>query len=181
MAKFLIAVWPFASHYFPLIAIAHALRDRGHTVAFYSGRAAAATLTGQGFMHFPFQSVDEAEVERLMFARDSYASGRNPLQLKALLRRWLLGTLPDQVRDLEPIVAEWQPDVIVSETSLWGPILVTGERAGLPVAVFSTVISCLLPGPEAAPFRPWPARPNTPPAACWPEPLQHSANCLRRY
>jgi MGT family glycosyltransferase len=62
---------------------------------------------------------------------------------------WLIDTVPGQVADLEPIVADWRPDVIVSETAMWGPILVLWERLGIPVAVSSTLMGCQIPGPDA--------------------------------
>src|SRR5262249_51285855 len=125
MAKFLVSVWPFQSHFFPLIAIAHALRRRGHEVAFYTGTKACSVVEGEGFGGFPFRQIDEQQVDAIMFTqRSSYASLKRPWQFKALLRNWLLGTLPQQVEDLTTIIATWQPDIMVSETSMLGPILV---------------------------------------------------------
>ena len=151
MARFLIAVWPYPGHYFPLTAIACSLRERGHEVAFYSGAGARATVEGEGFPCFGFESVDEESVERILFSRDHYASWKLPFRVKALLRDWLIGTVPGQVEDLRRIVAEWRPDVIVSETSMWAPMLVLHETGDVPVAVFSTVAACLIPGPDAPP------------------------------
>jgi MGT family glycosyltransferase len=149
MARFLVAVWPFPSHYFPLVAIGHALRERGHEVAFFTGERARETLVAEGFAWFGFEKVDDEHVDRLLFSRAAYASWKAPLRMRALLREWLLGTVPAQVEDLTRVLARWRPDVIVSETSMWSPMLVVGEREGIPVAVFSTVAACLLPGPEA--------------------------------
>lgn len=163
MSKFLIAVWPFAGHYFPLIAVAHALRRRGHSVAFYTGARAQPVVAAEGFEHFPFTRIDERRVDEIMFTRAAYASRRQPLQLQALLREWLLGTLPSQVADLAPILQDWQPDVLVSETSMLGPMLVLSETQPAPVAVFSTVVACLLPGRDAPPYGP-----GLPPARGWP-------------
>jgi MGT family glycosyltransferase len=154
MSKFLIAVWPFAGHYFPLVAVAHALRRRGHTVAFYTGAKAQPVVVGEGFTCFHFERIDEQRVDEIMFTRAAYTSRRQPLQLQALLREWLLGTLPGQVADLTPILDTWQPDVIVSETSMLGPMLVLSETRRVPVAVFSTVVACLLPGRDAPPYGP---------------------------
>jgi UDP:flavonoid glycosyltransferase YjiC (YdhE family) len=68
MARFLIAVWPFAGHIFPLIAVAHALTARGHAVAFYTGADQHHLVTSEGFEHFPFRHVDERRVHELLFA-----------------------------------------------------------------------------------------------------------------
>ena len=135
-----------------MLAIGHALRHREHEVAFYTGAQAGSLVEGQGFRWFPFRALDEQKLDAMMQARGRYASGRHPLRLKALLREWLLGTLPDQLADLQPILETWEPDVIVSETSMWAPILVLHETQPVPVAVFSTVAGCMLPGPDVAPF-----------------------------
>lgn len=149
MANFLFTVWPFRGHYFPMVAIAHALRERGHAVAFYTGRGAQETIEREGFRCFTFSAVDEQRVDELMFSRPDYASWKLPFKFRSLLREWLLGTVPAQVRDLRAILRSWRPDAIVSETSMWAPPLVLHESERIPVAVFSTVVACLLPGPEA--------------------------------
>ena len=152
MATFLITVWPFRSHFFPLIGIAHALKRRGHEVAFCSGAEAKDPVEREGFAFFPFRQVDEQRVNEIMFARQDYASWRKPFRFAGLLREWLLGTVPAQVEDITSAMKAFRPDVIVTETSVWGPILVLRERESVPVAVFSTVAACLLPGPDAPPF-----------------------------
>jgi MGT family glycosyltransferase len=151
VARFLLAVWPFPSHYSPMVAIARSLRDRGHEVAFYSGARARAAMEEEGFTFFGFEAVDDQHVDDIMFSRNQYASWKGPLRVKALLRDWLLGTVRDQVKDLRRIIAAWRPEAILSETSMWAPMLVLHETEGLPVAVFSTVAACLLPGPDAPP------------------------------
>ncbi len=152
MPKFLIGAWPFPGHYFPLTAVAHALREHGHEVAFYSGAQACRPIEAEGFVCFPFEHIDEQRFAELMVARERWASGRRPGQMKKLLRAWLLDTLPGQVTDLMKAIDIWQPDVVVAETAMWGPTLVLHETHAIPVAVFSTVAACMLPGPEAPPF-----------------------------
>jgi MGT family glycosyltransferase len=161
MARFLLTVWPFPGHYFPMVAIARSLRERGHEVAFYTGARAGAVVEGEGFECFRFESTDDEHIDEVMFSRDHYASWKLPFRLKALLRDWLLGTVPDQVSDLTRILAAWRPDAILSETSMWAPMLVLHETEGIPVAVFSTVAACLLPGPDAPPVGLGLPRPRT--------------------
>jgi len=151
VSRFLLAVWPFPGHYFPMVAIARSLRERGHEVAFYTGARARPVVEGEGFQCFTFERTDDDHVDEVMFAREHYASWRLPFRLKALLRDWLLGTVPDQVTDLRRIIEAWRPAAILSETSMWAPMLVLHEKEGIPVGVFSTVAACLLPGPDAAP------------------------------
>ena len=128
MAKFLVAVWPFASHYFPVVAVAKALTSQGHEVRFYTGKSARPVLDEQGFASYAFTQIDEERIDEIMFSQSIYSSRRRPVQLQALLREWLLGTLPRQVTDLTDILANWQPDVVISETSMLAPMLVLRGR-----------------------------------------------------
>ena len=61
-------------------------------------------------------------------------------------------TIPAQVADLEEIRREWQPDVIVADFSMWGPIHVVREAAPIPVVAWSTLMGTQLPGPDAPPW-----------------------------
>lgn len=161
MARILITVWPFPGHFFPLVPIAHALQARGHTVCFYSGEAACRVLREEGFACAPFQAIDEAWLETIMFSQAVYGSRRNLGQLRALLDAWLLGSLPEQIIDLSPLIEDWQPDLILTETAMFAPILLFAEKTSIPVAVFSTFIACMLSGPDAPPFGLGLPRPNT--------------------
>lgn len=153
MAKFLLACWPFAGHISPFMSLALALGERGHDVAFYTGSTAQPLVEASGFTCFPFERVSEARATKSMISMDTAApSGRpeagNVLQI---FRDWLVETIPDQLADLEPIIADWRPDVIVSETAMWGPILVLSESGRTPVAIMSTLLGCLTPGADAPP------------------------------
>jgi MGT family glycosyltransferase len=148
MAKFLLTVWPFATHLHPNIALAHALRERGHEVAFYTGSTARPVVEGEGFRCFPFQGVDEEHVGQIV---ESIISPRRyPFQSEALWREFLLLTVPSQLDDLGTVLAAWPVDVIVSDMAMWGPILVLHETWDGPVAVFLHVAYCLVPGRDGS-------------------------------
>lgn len=156
MARFLLAAWPLLGHINPTIAVAHALRERGHQVAFYTGSSARPIVEGEGFVCFPFNRVDEelalnAE-NPLAYAGSFLEQVRAARQMKDGLRRWLVETIPGQIEDLEEVLAEWHCDLLISETAMWGPILVLHETHRLPVAVFSTFAACMLPGPDTPAF-----------------------------
>jgi MGT family glycosyltransferase len=152
--RFLITLWPFTGHLLPQMAIAMALRERGHEVAFYSGQAVRATVEGEGFELFPFQRVDEERAFRNMRAVDSGDRRSRPGggRLLPILRDWLVETIPDQVADLRAVLARWRPDVIATDLSLWGPIVVLWEAERIPVALSSTFMGPLIPGPDAPAF-----------------------------
>lgn len=149
VARFLFTVWPFAGHIYPSLAIANALRARGHEVAFYTGAKACRTVQQESFRSFPFQQVDETRVEQIVSSPTGLLSHpRNPLRTKAMWRAWVLDTVPAQLADLEAVLASWPPDVIVCDPSMWGPFLILHEARRIPVAIFSLVAICLLSGRE---------------------------------
>lgn len=152
-ARFLFTVWPFPGHLYPSVAVATALRERGHECAFYTGSRAGRIVEDEGFACFPFNRVDEEQLHRLMLSpeRDS-RQGKGLFQLKATFRQWLLETIPQQVEDLRAVLSGWRPDVIVCDPTMWSPILILHEVHAIPVAVCSFVPACMVPGRDAPPF-----------------------------
>lgn len=154
MARFLFAVWPFAGHVHPAIAIAHALRARGHEIAFYTGSAVRSLVEGEGFRFFPFQEVDEQRVSALASSEFPYSPSllnrlRTARLLQAKFREWLLDTIPQQVADLDRVLADWSPSALVCDLAFWSPFLVLHEARRIPVAVLSILAACILPGRDA--------------------------------
>lgn len=146
MTRVLLTLWPFAGHLHPNLSIAHALRARGHEVAVYSGKAAGPTVEGEGFRFFPFQRVDEAEVDRIVASPEGIIARPKPAEFRDLYRQWVLDTVPDQLEDLEAVLAAWQPDAIVCDPTMWAPFLILHEKKRIPVAVFALIIACPLSG-----------------------------------
>ena len=148
MSRILITTWPLANHLNLNVALAKALRDRGHEVAFYTGPSASAILAQESFRNFAFQDVSETEAEqateRLRELR------REPRKLKPYWSKLFVGTVPGQLRDLDRIWTEWPPDALVTCLTMWGPILFVPEKRHVPVIAFSHVANCLIPGPEGA-------------------------------
>jgi MGT family glycosyltransferase len=149
MARFLFTVWPFPGHVHPDVAIAHALGERGHETAFYTGSSVRASLEVEGFRCFPFRRVEEARVEAIVLALDAMSlQWWRARRRKALLREWLLETVEAQLQDLVAVLSAWRPDVLVCDPAMWGPLLVLQETARIPLAVMSYVGACMLPGPD---------------------------------
>jgi UDP:flavonoid glycosyltransferase YjiC (YdhE family) len=143
MSKFLFTVWPLRTHLNPFMSVAHALRERGHEVVFYTGPSILELVREQGFRCFPFQAVDDALVERAVRGLASSQNWR-PGRWRGLM----LDTVPDQLRDLEEIWKTWRPDALVCDVAMWGPMLVFHELKSVPVVPLSHVATCLLPGAE---------------------------------
>jgi UDP:flavonoid glycosyltransferase YjiC (YdhE family) len=152
--RILITLWPFTGHLLPQIAIGLALRERGHEVAFYSGEAVRSTVEQHGFSFFPFDRLDQQRGFACMRAVDTAdVSGRGRRgRLVPLLRDWLVETVPDQVEDVRAVVEMWQPDAIATDLSMWGSVAVLPELVTAPVALSSTFMGPLIPGPDAPAF-----------------------------
>lgn len=153
MARFLITCWSFPGHVLQPLAIARALRERGHECVFYSGPRAARTVEGEGFPFYPSDKAEEDAMYDFMFApgQTRTVNWRTMLEFSTTIQRWLLDSIPHQVRDIERIVAEFKPDVLATDQNMWGPMLVLSEKDKIPVAVLA-YFSCMVPGPDAPPF-----------------------------
>lgn len=146
--RILFTAWSFPGHINPTVALARGLAERGHEIAFSTGERAKAVMERQGFAHFPFQYLDEEKVYATVFSPKSRAM----LSRAAVLRDWLLTTLPDQVKDQQCVLANWKPDIIVSDITMWGAPLVLYEVTGIPCAICSYAPGCMIPSPNLPPW-----------------------------
>jgi MGT family glycosyltransferase len=164
------ACMPVPGHLNPNLALAQALRARGHQVAVYSGAIARDAVEREGMTFFPFHpSLDEV-VMRLVLppsgdspAGSSFDSRRAMSQKAASAARkeLYLETIPYQVEDLERATAAFDADLLVTDPTLLGSILVLKERLPVPVVVFSMLLACHVPGPQVAPWGPGLPPPRT--------------------
>jgi MGT family glycosyltransferase len=151
MARVLFCCWPFEGHVFPQMSIALALRERGNEVAFYTGRRLAKTVEAEGVPVYPFAHIESAWQSVQRFEKEVGGRRQSLRVLRAAGRDWLLGTIPGQLEDITSIVEEWQPDVLVTDASMWGPSLILNEALPIPVALASPLIMASIPGPEKPP------------------------------
>jgi UDP:flavonoid glycosyltransferase YjiC (YdhE family) len=152
--RFLITLWPFTGHLLPQLSIANALRERGHEVAFYTGEDARVTIDQAGFELFPFERIDEERARRRIRMMDAAGRRTRPRggRMIPVMREWMVDTIPDQVADLRSVIELWRPDAIATDVSMWAPILVLWEADRVPVALSSTFMGPLIPGPDAPAF-----------------------------
>ncbi len=149
--RVLFTCWPFEGHVFPQLSIALAARERGDEVAFYTGRRMRDTVRAEGMKVFPFDRVEGAwEAVR---SRERAVTGRRQslrVQREAF-RNWLVESIPAQVADLRAVIDHWCPEVIATDTFMWGPSLVLWEATPIPVALSAPMTFALVPGPDAPP------------------------------
>lgn len=119
-------------HFYPLVPLAHALRRRGHDVAFAMAAEYAQRIESANFSWFP-AGIGLAELnarqERRLTGRPALTS---PDYLPFVIAtRYGLGDAPDRLADLQALTAEWRPDLIVFEPcDLAAPI--AAAALGLP-------------------------------------------------
>jgi N-glycosyltransferase StaG len=147
--RLLFTSWPFEGHVLPLLSIARAGADRGDDVAFWTGLRWQDMVAKQDVAFLPF-SRTEGVWERVHERERAVRSRTLPLRVqRAAFRDWLVESIPAQIADLERLLEEWRPDVIVTDGAMWGPSLVLRELTGLPVIYFSTLLYAPIPGPDA--------------------------------
>src|SRR4051812_34980569 len=150
MSRFLFTCWPFEGHVFPQMAIATALRRHGHEVAFYTGPEAARLIEPEGIPLFPFEAVEASHYLRVQASERESDSRKQSMRIQhQALRRWLVESMPGQLADLKPIVADWRPDAILTDLAMWSTITVLWESVPIPVVLSSSFMGPLIPGRDA--------------------------------
>jgi UDP:flavonoid glycosyltransferase YjiC (YdhE family) len=121
---------PFSGHFHPLYPVAATARAAGHEVAFATGTDYEPVIRRLGFGYYP-AGLNPGDPEVLaIIARGAALPGIDNMLF--VLTELILGLLAEHMApDLERVLAQFRPDIVVSEvTEFVGPIL--AERSGLP-------------------------------------------------
>ena len=135
-------------------------------MAFYTHASMRELIEAEGFEVHPFERVGPAW--KRVHGRDR-GTGNRREEIRVLrdAREWIVGSIPQQVTDLQDIIASWRPDVIGAEASMWGPLLVLSELGPVPVALVSPLISAQVPASGGRPRAGWPPGcARSPPPGC---------------
>ena len=121
-----------AGHFGPLIPFAHALRDAGDDVLVATSTSTGDRVRAQGFAVRTYDEPPrEARAPIFARARDLDHDAANRLVVTEAFVGLDGAAALD---DLCAIVADWQPDLVLSESAEFaGPL--AAERSGVPVAV----------------------------------------------
>lgn len=148
-ARILLTCWPFPGHVFPHMSIALALRERGCEVALYTAEESRDVVEAAGIRFFPFKAVRSERWERIHELEERAGGRRQSLRVgHQAFRNWIVESIPEQVADLQAILDVWPADAIVTDLSMWGPVVVLWEATPIPVALVSSMGS-MIPGPDA--------------------------------
>jgi MGT family glycosyltransferase len=148
MTRILFTTMPLDGHLRPGLPVAQRLVDDGHEVAWYTGAANAHLVEKVGaraFVMSPALDFSGVDIE----ARHE---GEKPSlsTLKQDILRIFIAPIPDWVAEIDAVLDEFRPDVVVAENGFMaGPI--AAERRGIPRVVFN-VSPLALSSVDTAPF-----------------------------
>jgi MGT family glycosyltransferase len=150
MSRILFTTMPMAGHLRPGLPIAKQLVADGHEVAWYSGAKYADLIARSGarvYTMSPTVDFDDAAVDEQV-----QGGTRKPglATLKQALLDLFIAPIPDWVAEVDTVMGEFQPDVVVCEQGFLAGAL-AGERRGIPSVVF-TVTPLGISSADAAPF-----------------------------
>jgi MGT family glycosyltransferase len=145
MSRFLFTVHPEQGHISGLLAIATALRSRGHDVLFASSvpKHTPPAVGAAGFPLAPLRPSLAMLRGLLIPFFEGFRETRFAMQVFS-------AGLEHYARAIGRVISEWAPDVVVSDCTFAGAML-AAEWRGVPfAAVYHTGLS--FPGPGIPPF-----------------------------
>jgi MGT family glycosyltransferase len=122
--RILFVVPPFPSHVFPTVAIAGALKARGHAVAWVAYAEMAAALPADATLHALPTPVTDAQREALTQAAGaSWLAG-----MKILFEQIVLPMANDMRPGLDAAIEDFRPDALVVDQMALGGALAARRR-----------------------------------------------------
>jgi UDP:flavonoid glycosyltransferase YjiC (YdhE family) len=141
--RFLFSFVGGRGHVEPLVPIARAAEDAGHTVAFAGGRSIVKAVEALGFAVFPLGPPgDGAPPKRIPLQEVDLEREERDLR-----ERFIRGAARERVPDVVALCADWRPDVLVCEETDFGGV-VAAERLGLPYAIVLVLAAGSMVRPE---------------------------------
>jgi UDP:flavonoid glycosyltransferase YjiC (YdhE family) len=150
MARFLICTMPVTGHVNPGLPIARALVERGHAVAWYTGRRFRAAIEATGAQFAPIEAaVDPDDISpEARFPERAQLSGLAGFKFD--LKHLFLDDVPGQVADLRRILRDFPADVLLADTGFVGAGALH-ELGGPPYAIYG-ITALTLGSRDTAPF-----------------------------
>ncbi|MFN8444959.1 MAG: glycosyltransferase [Caldilineaceae bacterium] len=141
MSKILFTVVPAAGHMNPTIPIAQALQARGHQVRYLTGLSKVALLERAGLSATALLPGRFDTVEMISHPVGAHEDSYNPLRIFTWIH-YFLKLIELGVVEMERILADWRPDLVVTDFST--PVgLALARRNHLPFVTTCTVPSCI--------------------------------------
>lgn len=126
---------PGYGHFLPMLPLARSLTAAGHEVAFATDADFCPTIEKEGFPTFPAGiSLPDQLAEAARRFPEQHALPHGLDRFYTFVPRMLAAVAaPPRAADLVPVVAEWQPDVVVHDEADFGAP-VAAAVSGVPYA-----------------------------------------------
>lgn len=127
--RILIASLPMDGHFGFLTGLAVHLKDRGHDVAWYTGRSYAKTLQELDVRHFPFERAIEITSDNLAEHYPEYSSlGNGPKSIAFALEKVFFVNLEAHLHDILDLSSDFDFDALVFDAAFYAGRLVAEKR-----------------------------------------------------
>jgi UDP:flavonoid glycosyltransferase YjiC (YdhE family) len=151
MTRFLFATMPAAGHVGPLVPLALELVARGHSVAWYTGEDYRDKVEATGATFHPHVHAPDRDISEIDAQFPERAKLKGLAKFKFDMREVFIAAVPGQVADLEALLDDVRPDVIVAEPGVAAAARVIGRRYGIPWATCN-ISAFAMRSVDSAPF-----------------------------
>jgi MGT family glycosyltransferase len=151
--KILVASTPATGHMNPMLAIARILMIEGHEVAIYTGSAFRGRVEAAGAKFFPLPPDADIDLTD-PFAKipELKVLPPGPDWLRVAMERFFVDNIPAQHADLQRLLHEFVPDVIVGDDMFFGVLpMLLGQRSKRPPVVLCGTSILHWPREDGAP------------------------------
>jgi MGT family glycosyltransferase len=148
MNRVLLASMPTAGHVGPL---ARELVRRGHVVAWYTGAGYRDKVEATGAVFHPHVHAPDRDTSQLDAEFPERAELKGLAKFKFDVRNVFIAAVPGQVGDMEALLDEVRPDVIVAEPTMAAAASVIEHRHGIPWATCG-ISAFAMKSEDTAPF-----------------------------
>lgn len=150
MSRFLCGTGAAAGHVTPTLAVSRALIERGHEVAWITGRTFKQRIeaTGARFCAMP-EAIDPGDMNLYeYFPKLKKLHGLT--QLKWYVKHAFIDAVPEQIKVVDAMLKEFHPDVLVADL-VFLSVFYESELYGIPSALIS-VTPLPISSRDTAPF-----------------------------
>jgi MGT family glycosyltransferase len=151
MTRFLFATMPAAGHVGPLVPLAHELAARGHSVAWYTGDEYREKVEATGATFYPHVHAPDRDVSQMDAEFPERAKLKGVAKFKFDIREVFIAAVPGQVADMEAMLDDVRPDVIVAEPGMAAAARAIERRHGIPWATCN-ISAFTMRSADTAPF-----------------------------
>lgn len=153
MSRILMTTWHGGGTTPPLLSVARALLARGHRVRVLADEVLRPSVKGAGAAHIPWTRAPQRTTTDRSEDHIRDWEPDDPMEEFCRMRdRVAVGPAAEYAADVRAEIERCRPDVLLTETFLFGP-LVAAEATGVPAVVLNPTVN-LVPAEGVPPFGP---------------------------